>query len=176
MIDSGSALSIIDKDIWKAMNNKQELKKVPYSLRSVTQHTLEILGQQQITLRLFGRKRGRFRDYKIQVLVARGLTHNAIMGLDFMKKYNAEISFANSKLVLFMNGTKFVHELKPFRAEERSICIILEEQTILEARTEKRITLNVNEEIDDGTLIYFEPNENVMSDKQISVAAVIDVV
>ena len=53
LIDSGSAVTIMDEEIWNLIKKKgEELGKVLFPLRSATQHTLEVLGQTKIILKL----------------------------------------------------------------------------------------------------------------------------
>ena len=53
LIDSESAVTIIDEEIWNLIKKREEeLGKVSFHLRSATQHTLEILGQTEIILKL----------------------------------------------------------------------------------------------------------------------------
>ena len=53
LIDSGSAVTIMDEEIWNLIKKRgEELGKVPFPLRSATQHTLEVLGQTKIILKL----------------------------------------------------------------------------------------------------------------------------
>jgi hypothetical protein len=48
LIDTGSAVSIINEEVWKLLNIRGPLDKVPFTVRSVTQHSIKIIGQKDI--------------------------------------------------------------------------------------------------------------------------------
>ena len=71
LIDSGSAVTIMDEEIWNLKKKRgEELGKVSFPLRSATQHTLEVLGQTKIILKLKYKHTSRgVRDFKADVIV-----------------------------------------------------------------------------------------------------------
>jgi hypothetical protein len=112
LVDTGSAVTIIDEEVWRIINfRKEELHKVPFAIRSVTQHTIEIIGQKKIPIRLFKRKYKSLVTYNFTVLVAKNLAHKAIVGLDFLKEFAADINILNGVLTLMKHGTKLEHSL-----------------------------------------------------------------
>ena len=53
LIDSGSAVIIIDEEVWNLIKRRgKELDKMSFAIRSATQHVLEVLGQTKITFKL----------------------------------------------------------------------------------------------------------------------------
>ena len=71
----------------KAKNDKFE--KVPFAIRSVTQHDIEILGQKEINITFPTLKKNGRRNFKVSVLIAKSLLHKAIHGLNFLKRFEA---------------------------------------------------------------------------------------
>ena len=110
LLDTGSAVTVIDEELWQLAKKKDEfLEKVPFAIRSVTQHNIEILGQKDINLTLPTRKRNGRKSFKVSVLVAKGLLHKAILGLNFLKCFDAFIDVSQDRLTLYNQGTKSVH-------------------------------------------------------------------
>jgi hypothetical protein len=177
LLDTGSAVTVIDEEIWGFIRKKNNhLEKVPFAIRSVTQHNIEILGQQRIEIALPRKQRKGNSIYNINVLIAKGLLHKAILGLDFLEKFGANINVTDRKLMLYVHGMKAVHELYQSKSRQKSVNVIVAEEAIIEARTEKRIQCVLAEEVEDGNEIYFEPDATFLATSVISVAAVIDVI
>ena len=51
------------------------------------------------------------KEFVITALVATGVIHEAIMGLDFMQQYKAQLDVVTLKMSLYTNGMKTVHNL-----------------------------------------------------------------
>ena len=102
LLDTGSTVTVIDEELWQLAKNKDVcLEKVPFAIRSVTQHNIEILGQKNINLTLPTRKRNGRKSFKVSVLVAKGLLHKAILGLNFLKRFDAFIDVSQDRLTLY---------------------------------------------------------------------------
>ena len=97
-----------------------KLENVLFPIRLVTQHDIEILGQKDITITLPTRRNGR-QNFHVSVLVAKSLMHKTILGLNFLKQFDAYIDVSQNRLSLFNHGTKTVHEL--FYHKKRKECI-----------------------------------------------------
>ena len=176
LIDSGSAVTIIDEEIWNLIRGERDtLDKVPFSIRSATKHTLEILGQKTIPLSILYKHQRGSKDFRTNVIVVKGLTHKAIIGLDFLKKYAASMDLWNRKLILFTRGSKSVHQLMEKKMEFRNVQIITSETFELTPRTQTRIECKVGNEIKDGVVVYFEPNEEI-NHLPIAIAGSIDII
>ena len=127
LIDSGSAATIIDEEIWKNIKGERDvLEKVPFSIRSATKHELEILGQKTISFSLLYRNHKGSKEFRTNVIVVKGLTHKAVLGLDFLIQYGANMDMWNKKLILFSKGVKSAHQLieKNMKTESRQIANI----------------------------------------------------
>ena len=177
LLDTGSAVTVIDEELWQLVKKKDErLEKVPFAIRSVTQHNIEILGQKDINLTLPTRKRNGRKSFKISVLVAKGLLHRAILGLNFLKRFDAFIDVSQDRLTLYNQGTKSVHELFHGSGGYRSVEVVLAQDTVVGSRIEKRVQCQLTEDIEDGNIIYFEPKSNIVTAKTVYVAGAVDVV
>ena len=81
LIDSGSAATIINENIWKNIKGKRDvLEKVSFSIRSATKHELKILGQKTTSLSLLYRNHKGSKEFRTNVIVVKGLTHKAVLG------------------------------------------------------------------------------------------------
>ena len=177
LIDTGSAVTIIDEELWSLIKQKDEkLNKVPFAIRSVTQHTVEVMGEKEIYLELCTKRKHGVQAFKIKTLIAKGLVHKAVIGIDFLKRYSANMDIENEKLLLYNKGMKTRHKLIQGQAEQRSVNIIIKEQAAIEGRTEKRVECYVQDDLEDGTVIYFSPSSEFLSSKPIWLAGVVDTV
>jgi hypothetical protein len=52
LIDTGSAVTLINEEIWKLFKSTEPLENVPFAIKSVTKHAIEIIGQKDITQQL----------------------------------------------------------------------------------------------------------------------------
>ena len=177
LLDTGSAVTVIDEEIWTMMKAKDDkLEKVPFAIRSVTQHDIEILGQKDINIIFPTRKKNGRRNFKVSALIAKGLLHKAILGLNFLKQFEAQIDVPQNKMTLFNQGTKSVHELFQGKGGYRSVSVVLAQDIVVDARTERRVQCKVTEDIEDGNVVYFEPKQEILQTKSIYVAGSVDVV
>jgi hypothetical protein len=175
LVDTGSAVTIINEDVWKLLKSNEPLDKVPFSVKSVTQHALEIVGQKDLQFQLKSKsKTTRPREFNCKIFVARGLAKEAILGLDFLQQYEAYVDTGNHKLVLFQNGTRSVHNLISRPNSGRTIAVVVKEDQTIEAKSQARIQCTLQEELDDGTLVYFEPHEEYLNTVPVAIAGVVD--
>ena len=156
LFDTGSAVTVIDDEIWKLMKAKDDkLDKVPFAIRSVTQHEIEILGQKDVNITLSTRKKNSRRNFKVSILIAKGLLLKAILGLNFLKRFDAFIDLSQNNISLFNQGTTSIHELFQRRGGYRSVSMVLAQVIVAAARTERRVQCKVTEVIEDGNIVYF---------------------
>jgi len=175
LIDTGSAVTIINEEVWKLLKIKEPLENVPFAIRSVTKHAIEIIGQKEIALQLKSKaKRGALQTFHCKVFVARGLAKEAIMGLDFLKRFEATIDIEQNKLILYKDNVRTVHSLIGRACIGRSIAVVVKEDQIIEAKTEKRVQCALEEELEDGTVVYFEPSDDYLQTVPLSIAGSID--
>ena len=102
--------------------------------------------------------------------------HKVIIGIDFLKRYSAYMDIENEKLLLYNMGTKTGHKLIQGQTEKRSVNVIIKEQAAIEGRAEKRVECYVQDDLEDGTVIYFSPSSEFLSSKPIRLADVVDTV
>jgi hypothetical protein len=122
LIDTGSAVSIINEEVWKLLNIRGPLDKVPFTVRSVTRHSIKIIGQKDIHFYLKPKAKGASpHHYHFRFFIARGLSKQAIVGADFMKKFDAAITMAGRKLVLHHYRTRSVYNLVSKPSSRRTL-------------------------------------------------------
>ena len=91
LLDTGASATLLRKDTWDAVKsqsqNAEELKPCPEQrLMSVDGSTLHVHGKAEVELCLAGE------CFKVETMVVSPLTSEAILGLDFLRKYKATIS------------------------------------------------------------------------------------
>ena len=173
LLDTGSAVTIIDEEIWLQTDNRKQLEKAPFAIRSVTQHTIEVLGQAMMDIKLRTKKNS-IRNFSFQTLVARGLTQQAILGLDFMKAFRATVNVYSQKLDLYIGKTKSSHHLIQGKTDTRSVNVIITEKVEVQEKTEKRLECTLEEDIEDGTEVYFEADTKFLATTSIALAGAVD--
>ena len=109
LLDSGAGSTIIDEEIWKVVRGNEELESVSFSIKSATQHALEVLGQKTVSFNLFNERNGS-RNVTAKVVVVRGSPYKGIIGVDFLMKYSAKINI-EKKLTLYEGRRRSVHNL-----------------------------------------------------------------
>ena len=92
--------------------------------------------------------------FKIKTLIAKGLAYKAIIGIDFLKRYSANMDIENEKFLLYKKGTKTLNKLIQGQAEQRSVNVIVKEQAAIERRTEKRFETYVQDDLEDDTDLF----------------------
>jgi predicted aspartyl protease len=126
LIDTGSAVTIINEEVWKLLKSTEPLENVPFAIRSVTKHAIEIIGQKEISLQLKPKARkGALHNFQCKVFVARGLAKEAIIGLDFLKRFEAVIDIEQNKLILHKDKVRSVHSLIGRACIGRSIAVVV---------------------------------------------------
>ena len=69
LCDTGSSVSLIDDSIWENIKDKMcKLNEVNYSVRSVSKHSLDIIGETKLTFALLIKKRS-WQNYEFQFMV-----------------------------------------------------------------------------------------------------------
>jgi predicted aspartyl protease len=133
LLDTGSAVTVIDEELWSLLNTRKEsLEKVSFPIRSATHHNVDIIGQREMTLQLCTKRKKSVRKFTLKVIVAKGLIHKAIIGMDFLKKFGAVIDLYNKRLFLYIDGTKSTHDLKQGTPEYRTVNVILKQNVLIE--------------------------------------------
>ena len=177
LIDTGSAVTIMHEEVWKIVNTyKQKLEKIQLSLKSATQHMLEVVGQAKMPIRIPSKRRGGIAYYYFTILVAIGLSHKLIIGMDFFRKFDASINIPDRTMTFFNESTKCVHNLQQKDISTRSISVVIEGETEVTAFSEKRLECRLAESIENGKVVYLHPAESICAIPEISVAGSIDVV
>ena len=146
LLDSGAGSTRIDEEIWKVVRGNEELKSVPFSIKSTTQHALEVLGQKTVSFNLFNERNGR-RNVTAKVVFVRGLPYKGIIGNDFLMKYSAKINVGKRKLTLDKGIRRSVHNLVQKRADYSGCQVIVTDHIEMEPGSQKEIIFKVRGEI-----------------------------
>ena len=96
----------------------------------------------------------------VEVFVAYGLSHTALLGMYFLRTYNAKLETEENKMILKMNDITIVHKLIRIPKLDQGINVVLKDETRLPARSEMYVEGKVQENIEDGKLQYFHPITN----------------
>ena len=133
LIDTGSSITIINEEIWNIIKRRGEkLKEINYAVMTVNKQHVKILGETEIYFRMKLNRGKSTKEFSTTALVTRGVIHKAIMGLDFMQQYKAQMDIVTLKMSLYSNGIKTVHNLYQQRNLSNNINTLT---------TEKHITL-----------------------------------
>ena len=146
LLDSGSGSTIIDEELWKVVRGNEELESVPFSIKSATQHTLEVLGQKTMSFSLFNERNGS-RNVTAKVVVVRGLPYKGIIGIDFLMKYSAKINIGKRKLTLYEGRRQSLHNLVQKGAEYSGCQVIVTDYVEMEPGSHKEIKCKVRGEV-----------------------------
>ena len=75
------------------------------------------------------------KEFSTTALVTRGVMHKAIMGLDCMQQYKAQLNIGTLKISLYSNGIKSVHNLYQQRNLSNNINTLTTEKHIALAKS-----------------------------------------
>ena len=87
LVDTGSELTLINKQVYDSMKNKPPLTKKHITLQSANGGELEVAGTAELQFKIQGMK------YTHDFLVVGDLSRRVILGRDFLIKNNARIYF-----------------------------------------------------------------------------------
>jgi hypothetical protein len=112
LVDTGSAVTLINEEVWKVLKINEPLEPVPFAVSSVNNHQIDILGKKVIRFSLKSKARYRAsRFFYFNVFVARNLAKEAIIGIDFLRRFQAKIDTRSAKLTLIKDGVLSAHSL-----------------------------------------------------------------
>ena len=172
LCDTGSAVSLIDESIWDNIKDQvNKLNEVKYAVRSASRHSLEILGQTDIQFQLVTKK-GIWIDFTYEFMIARGLSKPAILGMNFFHAQKALINLQNNVVYLHKRGIKTMHELVGCTSYNSTTGVFVNKTLTIAPRTILRTLCNVDENINEGQQLTFEPNRQI----DVLIAASVDIV
>ena len=136
LIDTGSSITIINEEIWNIIKRRGEkLKEINYTVMSVNKQQVKILGETEIYFRMKLNRGKSTKEFSTTALVTRGVMHKAIMGLDFMQQYKAQLDIVTLKMSLYSTGIKTVHNLYRQRNLSNNINTLTTEKHIALAKS-----------------------------------------
>jgi hypothetical protein len=112
LVDTGSAITLISENYGECSKLTSHSNQYPFAVSSVNNHQIDILGQKVIRFSL--KSKARYRApcfFYFNVFVARNLSKEAIIGIDFLRRFQAKIDTCGEKLTLIKDGVLSAHNL-----------------------------------------------------------------
>jgi hypothetical protein len=157
-VDCGSGISLISDEIFRQITSKK-LQACTTKLQAVNGQPLKVLGKARLSVSLGGttRKEGNFNTvYKFYV--AEGISHNVIIGLDFLQTYNAVIDLPAKKIIITDDyQTKTIHKLTSLPSDDFEVQVIAPEDIRIPARSQVTMSAKLSEDLPDGKIGHFKP-------------------
>ena len=105
-------------------------------------------------------------------MIARGLSKPASLRMNFLHAYKALINLQNNVIYLHKRGIKTTHELVGCTSYNSTTGVFVNKTLTLAPRTILRMLCNVDENINEGQQLTFEPNRQI----DVLIAASVDIV
>jgi hypothetical protein len=170
LLDTGSVFSIINYDLYKTINQRSviEMTISPFISRiiSANNESIEIFGSAEVKINIDGNL------FVHKILIAKDLAHSCLLGTDFMKRYNVDISFSNMSLKI---GGKTCN--LNLATGSTAVCRILLKQTtcippgheiLVEGKVKK-----LNQGISVARTYIFEPKKRFSNSDKVCAARVL---
>ena len=167
-IDCGSGISLISDVVYRQISNKK-LQQSSAKLQTANQQPLQVLGKTRLNISVHGtsRKEGKF-ETCFEFHVTEGLSHEVLLGMDFLETYNAIIDTKNKKITIEDNyAAVTVHKLISINQNSFNVDVVADSDIRIPARSEILLTGKLTGEVDDGRVGLFHPNK----DEQVAIAA-----
>lgn len=162
LIDTGAAMSVVKKELFDRITplNEQQLRQGPVSTaRAANGSIVPLLGTVVAPMTLGGR------EFKHRVYNAQDLTHEVILGSDCLHKFKAVIDFDQS--VFLLPGAEAVYLGRQInQTDSQPLSMVQTEH--LTPRSQSIVSLNVTDDIPDGTLGIVKPNPTFCSKYMLS--------
>ena len=167
-IDCGSGISLISDVFYRQISNKK-LQRSSAKLQTANQQPLQVLGKTRLNISVHGtsRKEGKF-ETCFEFHVTEGLSHEVLLGMDFLETYNAIIDTKNKKITIEDNyAAVTVHKLISINQNSFNVDVVADSDIRIPARSEMLLTGKLTGDVDDGRVGLFHPNK----DEQAAIAA-----
>jgi hypothetical protein len=168
IIDTGSAVTIINQQLLKNIHHKQFIYKQK-SHRSANCTSIDIIGEIPLEIKIHG--------YKTLILadVATNLITDLLLGNDWIMKNNVIID-TPQKHIFLVDGYNRILATTPFiQPPNMEVPVLLADQIILPPYSEKFIDVKISPFIDDTTDVLFEADTNLQSKRILLTNALIKV-
>ena len=161
MLDTGATVSVLSEELWRKCGGYSSLLPVAATLSAANGNQIEVQGQAEVRIRI-----AEF-DTLWTVIVARGLSHDCLLGTDFFHQYKCKIRCDTGT---FTAGSTEV----PIRYQKVKpvVCrVVLQSDTEIEPGTERIIggRLESGFERNSGSLGIIEGMKTVRKNKEICV-------
>ena len=103
LLDTGAAVTLLREDVWRKTKPRREKNLRPWSVRhlvGVDGSPLEVRGCVEVELIVANEK------FKMDVVIVGSLTSEAILGLDFLRRFEAIIDLKEKQLILPERGCR----------------------------------------------------------------------
>jgi hypothetical protein len=162
-VDCGSAISLISAELFQQIltkNNKIKLYPSSTQLQTVNKSPLKVLGQVNLNLDIEGtsRKDGRCSTV-FQFYIAENLTHNILIGMDFLQIHRAVVDTGRKRLTIINNyGTETIHKLYSIPNSAYEIEVTATQEIAIAPGSEVIIEGKLSESLKYQKTAYFKPS------------------
>ena len=156
LLDTGAAVTLISRDVWRRVNAKQPTKLQPWAnlkLVRVDGYPIEVHGQAPVTIIAQGKA------LDTEALVGSPLTTKGILGLDSLKKHQATIDVKSRQLLLGgRNCTLSLTEAGTPPTAQPMVCAVT--TTCIPPNSEVEVIARLSQPVEGGTwLLEKAPGE-----------------
>ena len=160
LIDTGSAVTLVREDVWKKVQQSPKTIKAPvHSVVVANGEKLELVGQGEVSITIGGVTR------RHMVLVTKHLTHECILGVDFLIKHACVVDLRQHTFVIDGKIVQFNHTGV---AEDVCFVSVLETVTV-PACCQMYISASALDKKEAGAVLL-EPLDTFMEDRGLLVA------
>jgi predicted aspartyl protease len=136
MVDTGADASLISSKLWQELGVQIEPTDDGSQAFSANDEPIKLMGTVQLTVTLTSTTHS---DRPIQLtqrfLIADQLTHEAILGMDFISAYKADIFASDRKLQITVQGNTSTHRLLSADGDNYVACATVAETVAIPARS-----------------------------------------
>ena len=147
LMDTGSSISVISKTFFDFINDNQSLMLTEYdgNVHGITNDTINVLGLAKVPLQLCSKDVKQQRINLIETFhVCEHVATDCLLGIDFMKKYNANINIVTSTLTLNDGFVTTQHELVEKEYNTNPVAVCVSGHHVIPARTQCFVPCNLN--------------------------------
>jgi hypothetical protein len=156
-VDSGSQISLLSHAIWerlKTADKSLQLSPSVVSASSVTNHSIEIVGRVSLDFTLCHTTlASACSQYTWHFYVAKGISYECLLGLDFLKAYEGKVDVSNRMCELKNYGSNNVYKLFDLPDYSHVLSVHVCSDTFMQPRSEVLLQASVSQLNGTGTSI-----------------------
>ena len=111
IIDTGATKSVLNDKIIKDLNGRVRIKNSSIKLASVTNNELMVEGACRLGIHFPGKNSGETKTFHHSFIIVKNLPVQAILGNDFLRKYNCKINYGDKTIEMEKLNEKIISEL-----------------------------------------------------------------